>query len=143
VREAIRAGRLAAGERLPSSRALARELGVSRGLVLEAYAQLRAEGYLTSHGGSATRVADAARAPPAPGEPVAPRRRFAVSFRPGTPDLGSFPRRDWAWAVRDVLRDAPADASTTRTCAEAGGCARFWAPICAGFAARWRIRSGS
>jgi GntR family transcriptional regulator / MocR family aminotransferase len=110
VREAIRAGRLAAGERLPSSRALARELGVSRGLVLEAYAQLRAEGYLTSHGGSATRVADAARAPPAPGEPVAPRRRFAVSFRPGTPDLGSFPRRDWAWAVRDVLRDAPADA---------------------------------
>jgi GntR family transcriptional regulator / MocR family aminotransferase len=37
LREAIRSGRLAAGERLPSSRELARELGVSRGLVLECY----------------------------------------------------------------------------------------------------------
>jgi GntR family transcriptional regulator/MocR family aminotransferase len=110
LREAIRSGRLAAGERLPSSRELARELGVSRGLVLECYAQLGAEGYLTSRGGSATRVADAAHGPPAPVQPAAPPRPFAVDFRPGTPDLTSFPRRDWAWAMRDVLRDAPADA---------------------------------
>jgi GntR family transcriptional regulator/MocR family aminotransferase len=33
-----------------------------------------------------------------------------LEFRPGTPDLGSFPRRDWAWAMREVLRSAPADA---------------------------------
>src|SRR6201995_1881731 len=58
LREAIRSGRLHGGERLPSSRELARELGVSRGLVQDCYGQLLAEGYLTSRGGSATRVAD-------------------------------------------------------------------------------------
>jgi GntR family transcriptional regulator / MocR family aminotransferase len=57
LREAIRTGRLPVGERLPSSRELARELGVSRGLVQECYAQLIAEGYLESRVGSATRVA--------------------------------------------------------------------------------------
>ncbi|MFD6250578.1 GntR family transcriptional regulator, partial [Streptomyces roseolus] len=48
LREAVRSGRLAAGTRLPSSRALAADLGVSRGLVTEAYEQLTAEGYLRS-----------------------------------------------------------------------------------------------
>ena len=57
LREAIRTGRLPVGERLPSSRELARELRVSRGLVQECYAQLIAEGYLESRVGSATRVA--------------------------------------------------------------------------------------
>jgi GntR family transcriptional regulator/MocR family aminotransferase len=110
LREAIRSGRLAPGERLPSSRKLADELGVSRGLVLECYSQLQAEGYLTSHTGSATRVAAAAHEPPAPAEPAPPAERFAISFRHGTPDLRTFPRRDWAWAMRDVLRTAPAEA---------------------------------
>src|ERR1700751_3385373 len=58
LREAIRDGRLRGGERLPSSRELARALGVSRGMVQECYGQLLAEGYLTSRTGSATRVAD-------------------------------------------------------------------------------------
>src|ERR1700689_1216078 len=58
LREAIRSGRLRAGERLPSSRELARALGVSRGMVQDCYGQLLAEGYLTSRTGSATRVAD-------------------------------------------------------------------------------------
>src|ERR1700759_510161 len=58
LREAIRDGRLRGGERLPSSRELARELGVSRGMVQEWYGQLLADGYLTSRGGAATRVAD-------------------------------------------------------------------------------------
>jgi GntR family transcriptional regulator / MocR family aminotransferase len=57
LRDAIRGGRLRAGERLPSSRELARELGVSRGMVQECYGQLLAEGYLISRTGSATRVA--------------------------------------------------------------------------------------
>src|SRR5450755_1741162 len=57
LREAIRGGRLRAGERLPSSRELARALGVSRGMVQDCYGQLLAEGYLTSRTGSATRVA--------------------------------------------------------------------------------------
>ena len=65
LREAIRSGRLQGGERLPSSRELARELSVSRGLVQECYNQLLAEGYLTSRTGSATRVAPGAGGQPA------------------------------------------------------------------------------
>src|SRR5499427_1501083 len=60
LREAIRSGRLRTGERLPSSRELARELGLSRGLVQDCYAQLQAEGYLEARIGSATRVAQVA-----------------------------------------------------------------------------------
>src|ERR1700749_3582737 len=65
LREAVRDGRLRGGERLPSSRELARELGVSRGMVQECYGQLLAEGYLTSRGGSATRVAGISERPAA------------------------------------------------------------------------------
>lgn len=113
LRDAIRAGRLRAGERLPSSRVLARELGISRGLVLECYAQLQAEGYLIAREGSATRVAAGAQEPPpAPTDgargTAAPASRIAIAFRPGLPDLASFPRRDWAWALRDACRTAPA-----------------------------------
>ena len=63
LRDAIRGGRLRAGERLPSSRELARELGVSRGMVQDCYAQLLSEGYLTSRTGSATRSKTPATAP--------------------------------------------------------------------------------
>ena len=100
------------GERLPSSRELARELGVSRGLVLECYVQLRAEGYLSARSGSATRVA--ARRPrrrPTPScRAGALAERSRVDFRPGIPDLAGFPRRDWLWALREAMRSAPADA---------------------------------
>jgi GntR family transcriptional regulator/MocR family aminotransferase len=101
LREAIRAGRLQPGERLPSTRALARELGISRGLALECYTQLQAEGYLTSRGGSATRVAATAQPPPAPPVGKSAPERLAIDFQPGIPDLTSFPRRDWAWAMRE------------------------------------------
>src|SRR3984957_14954169 len=53
LRETIRSGRLRGGERLPSSRELAGELGVSRGLVQECYNQLLAAGDLSSRVGSA------------------------------------------------------------------------------------------
>jgi GntR family transcriptional regulator / MocR family aminotransferase len=117
VRDAIRDGRLQPGERLPSSRELARELGVSRGLVQECYGQLLSEGYLDSHAGSATRVA--ARAYPAAARgglggasraskppkaaPSAPR--LIADFRSGVPDLASFPRGDWVWAMREACRE--------------------------------------
>src|SRR5438093_546162 len=52
LRAAIRAGRLDPGSRLPASRVLARDLGVSRRLVVEAYEQLRAEGYLEGRAGA-------------------------------------------------------------------------------------------
>jgi GntR family transcriptional regulator/MocR family aminotransferase len=108
LRDAIRSGRLKPGERLPSSREMARELGVSRGLVLECYTQLQAEGYLTSRGGSATRVAPGAEAPPGPPPRPAAEAPPSIDFRHGVPDLASFPRRDWAWAMREVCRGAPA-----------------------------------
>jgi GntR family transcriptional regulator / MocR family aminotransferase len=122
LREAIRDGRLRAGERLPSSRELARELGVSRGMVQDCYGQLLAEGYLTSRAGSATRVADIgsqhageqAEAGPAAvsvSAPLLPRRppepRLIADFQPGVPDLSSFPRADWAWAVKQACAQAP------------------------------------
>jgi GntR family transcriptional regulator/MocR family aminotransferase len=105
LRDAIRSGRLAGDERLPSSRELARELGVSRGLVQECYNQLLAEGYLTSRVGSATRVAAGHHPLPAqrPAGPVPPPRLIA-DFRPGVPDLASFPRGDWVWATREACR---------------------------------------
>jgi len=109
LRAAIRSGRLGTGERLPSSRALAGELGVSRGLVLDCYQQLQAEGYLTTRTGSATRVAAGAYLQPAPPVQAAPPSRLAVDFRPGLPDLSSFPRRDWLWALREAAREAPTD----------------------------------
>ena len=108
LRAAIRDGRLRGGERLPSSRELARELGVSRGMVQECYGQLLAEGYLTSQTGSATRVADI-RERPAAVSPLTPRparqppdRPLIADLRAGVPDLSSFPRTDWAWAVRQA-----------------------------------------
>ena len=97
LREAIRSGRLQGGERLPSSRELARELGTSRGLVQEVYGQLLSEGYLTSQVGSATRVAMGAHSAPAEPPP-----RLIADFRSGVPDLASFPRGDWVWATREA-----------------------------------------
>ena len=104
LRTAVRSGRLAAGERLPSSRALAAELGVSRGVVVEAYGQLAAEGYLTVRPGAAPRVAaGAAEAAGHAAErlPAPPR----YDLRPGTPDLSLFPRAAWAAAQRRALRE--------------------------------------
>ncbi|MFI8824939.1 PLP-dependent aminotransferase family protein [Streptomyces sp. NPDC053431] len=106
LREAVRTGRLAPGTRLPSSRALAADLGVSRGLVTEAYEQLTAEGYLRSDRGSGTWVGGVARAA-APGvRDLAPRPPGTrVDFRPGTPDLSMFPRSAWGAAQRAVLAE--------------------------------------
>ncbi|MEU9702482.1 PLP-dependent aminotransferase family protein [Streptomyces sp. NPDC047981] len=136
LRDAVRSGRLTAGTRLPSSRELATDLGVSRGLVTEAYEQLTAEGYLRSDRGSGTWVGETARAAtgrtvrdPAPrapgvtgasgvtGTPGAPGvagvagasgvAGVQVDFRPGTPDLALFPRAAWAAAQRSVLSTLP------------------------------------
>src|ERR1700680_5068470 len=68
LREALRSCPLPPRERLPATRALASDLGVSRRLVVDAYAQLLAEGYLIARRGAGTFVAEAARAmapPPA------------------------------------------------------------------------------
>jgi GntR family transcriptional regulator / MocR family aminotransferase len=109
LREHVRSGRLRAGSRVPSSRALAGELGVSRGVVLEAYAQLVAEGYLISSHGAPTRVAPGftAERPPLPAASLGPRHRY--DFDPGVPDLTAFPRERWVRSLRAALRAAPFD----------------------------------
>jgi GntR family transcriptional regulator/MocR family aminotransferase len=108
LRDAIRSGRLQAGERLPSSRELARQLGISRGLVQDCYDQLHAEGYLSTRVGSATRVATVrAHTPPAATTPPTTATRLLANFRSGVPDLASFPRADWLWAQRELCRHTP------------------------------------
>ena len=108
LRDAVRAGRLAPGSALPSTRGLAEELSVSRGVVVEAYSQLVAEGYLVARQGSPTRVAGAAAAAAAPGAPApAPGRAPRHDFRPGAPDVSLFPRAAWLASLRRALRDAP------------------------------------
>ena len=110
IRDGVRAGRLGAGMRMPSTRALAGELGVSRGVVTEAYGQLVAEGYLTSSQGAPVRVSSAirARAPRAPARSLLPS--FAYHFHPGLPDLAGFPRDRWLRSLRTALRTSPLDA---------------------------------
>ena len=109
LREQIRSGRLPAEARLPSTRGLAEELGISRGVVTEAYGQLAAEGYLTTSQGAPVRVAKAVRAaterPPA----RSLLQSFAYNFHPGLPDLIDFPREAWLRSLRAALRDSPLD----------------------------------
>ena len=109
LRDAVRDGRLAAGTRLPSTRALAGDLGLSRGTVVEAFAQLTAEGYLDARHGAGTWVAELAPAE-ARRTPSSERAERAARFDfvPGVPDLTSFPRAAWMSALRQGLRGLPA-----------------------------------
>ncbi|HEY0237399.1 MAG TPA: PLP-dependent aminotransferase family protein [Friedmanniella sp.] len=112
LRAAVLDGRLGPGRRVPSSRALAAQLGVARGTVAAAYGQLVAEGWLESRRGSGTRVADrGARLgaePARPAQPSAPPgpRTAVVDLRPGVPDLSTFPRAAWSRASERALRTA-------------------------------------
>lgn len=107
LRDSIRAGRLRPGARLPSSRALAAELGVSRRLVVEAYEQLAAEGYLVARPGSGTRVAPGARGGGGGAVESVPAPVSGIDLFPGTPDLSLFPRRAWGRALRRALAELP------------------------------------
>src|SRR5690349_13696394 len=103
LRDAIRTGRLAPATRLPSTRVLAGDLGVSRRLVVDAYSQLTAEGFLYSRHGSGTRVATVEPASAPHSHAGEPPSRFDIDFAPGSPDLGSFPRHAWLRALRQGL----------------------------------------
>lgn len=123
VRSAILARQLRAGTRVPSTRSLAADLGVSRNTVLAAFDQLTAEGYLEGKTGSGTYVAGAlpddllsvrnrVRVRPAPAGSQRISRRGAAlperiaatggrrrPFEPGLPALDLFPVRLWARLV--------------------------------------------
>ncbi|MEU8298625.1 PLP-dependent aminotransferase family protein [Micromonospora sp. NPDC048909] len=124
LRAAIADGRIPVGERLPSSRVLAGDLGVSRGVVTEAYQRLVEEGRVAGRGRAGTVVVAAPPAPappPGPAAAPAPATLFPsapssdifdavrtaparIDLTPGVPDLAAFPRADWLRAERTVLR---------------------------------------
>ena len=105
LRTAIQGGRLPASTVPPSSRRLAGGIGVSRGVVTDAYDQLVSEGYLDVKPRFPPVVAAVAAGQPPAAEPPAPRWRF--DFNATTPDVGLFPRRAWVRAVERALRAAP------------------------------------
>jgi GntR family transcriptional regulator / MocR family aminotransferase len=130
LRELMLSGKLAGGSRLPSTRELARELGISRTLVLEAFEQLEAEGYIEGRTGAGSFVAEGAAPRRASGPParrfpsaasrpvratggVAPASAAArggaatVDFRPGVPALDLFPREAWARGLAAAARSLP------------------------------------
>ena len=110
LRDAIRDGRLKAGARLPSSRGLASDLGISRGVVTSAFDQLAAEGYLETRQGAPVRVARGVRAQPPRLPAPSLQAHFAYDFTPGLPDLASFPRDRWLRSLRAAWRETPLDA---------------------------------
>jgi GntR family transcriptional regulator/MocR family aminotransferase len=104
LRRAIRDGSLRRGAGLPSTRDLARQIDVSRRVVVDAYAQLAAEGYLSLRQGARPRVSEAAAVAlqrQATMAPVTPRPRF--DFRPSVPDVSTFPRAAWLRSLRGAL----------------------------------------
>jgi GntR family transcriptional regulator/MocR family aminotransferase len=107
LRRAVQDGRLPAGARIPASRALAVELGLSRGTVTAAYEQLVAEGFLVSVVGSGTVVADAVR-PSSPPAEAAGERSWTHDLSAGAGDVSSFPVGSWLRAGRRALTRAPA-----------------------------------
>ena len=117
LRKAVASGELGPGARLPPSRELAAELGISRRLVTDAYEQLAGEGYFETRAGHGTYAgALPARKPhaSAPGA-AAPRPRrpsIRYDFTPGIPDLAGFPRQAWRRASDESISLArPADLS--------------------------------
>ena len=109
IREDILAGALAAGERLPSKRALAAHLGTAVVTVENAYAQLLAEGYLTSRERSGCYVAqvETRQSPPLPPAPVqaVPERRWLLDLRGVGSGIEGFPFSVWAKLTRRVLTE--------------------------------------
>lgn len=108
VRDVLRRGTLPPGSRLPSSRALAAELGVARAVVEQSYDQLQAEGWTQSRRGAGTFVTDAGVRRSAPAAPASQRttRRDVpsrvVSLDTGTPWQDPRPDASWRRAWRTV-----------------------------------------
>jgi GntR family transcriptional regulator / MocR family aminotransferase len=116
IRAAIIDGRLPAGAALPATRLLAGDLGISRGVVVEAYQRLADEGLVSGRPGTGTRVSGLPprvvrpkKEPPRPGRagatvlPQPWRAGAELDLSPGVPDLSGFPRAAWLRAERSVL----------------------------------------
>ncbi len=112
--EEIERGKLAPGAKIPGTRELAGMLGVSRTTILDAYAQLETEGWISSRarGGSFVSSRGALRSTgidweslvKLPEERRSPGPRVQISFAQSRPDQDLFPTQDFASACRDVLK---------------------------------------
>lgn len=106
-------GVLKESEPLLSSRKLAEQIGVSRNVVLEAYDQLLAEGYIEARQGSYTRVAQGIKKVAKKIEkpdisPVLKNRTVElVDFKTGVPDVSSFPRAVWGRYLKKACDEIP------------------------------------
>jgi len=113
VRTQILCGTLQAGAQLPSTRALAASLHVSRNVILEAYDQLLAEGYIESRAGSGTYVAEGTHfieeqhAPERLAQTVHAQQKEdnLIDFRSGLPALDLFPRKQWSQIAQHVYAE--------------------------------------
>ncbi|MGI9373313.1 MAG: PLP-dependent aminotransferase family protein, partial [Hyphomicrobiales bacterium] len=124
MREMILAGRLEPGERLPSTRAFAEELGVSRTTLVTAYDHLLSEGYIeTRHGAGAfvaayspeqLLTATHGQTPPAPvaHKPTPRMPKAPVPFDAGVRDYETFPHAQWARLLQKHARNPPVDFMT-------------------------------
>lgn len=118
LKEMILTGALAKREKLPSTRALAEELHISRNTVLEVYNQLIAEGYLEGHHGSGTVVtsylSEQLTTLGRTNKPAIPKPKESVenfiNFHSGIPDLSFFPRKEWARLYHNICNDLPVSA---------------------------------
>jgi GntR family transcriptional regulator/MocR family aminotransferase len=104
LRDLVRNGALRPGDALPSTRALAAQLGVSRRLIVDVYAQLRAEGYLAVRQGARPAVSSVpAATAPAGTATVEASSPPLYDLRPSVPDLTGFPRAAWLRSLRGAL----------------------------------------
>jgi GntR family transcriptional regulator/MocR family aminotransferase len=118
IRQQVLQGELHAGDRLPSTRELAEDLHVSRNVILEAYDQLLAEGYIESRRGSGTYVAEGASFAFAEADIPQPttvsftsstrKNNDIINFRPGLPALDHFPRKLWSHLTQQTYQQADA-----------------------------------
>ncbi|GAA6209369.1 PLP-dependent aminotransferase family protein [Cognatishimia sp. WU-CL00825] len=115
VRRHVQSGPLLAGQKLPPTRSLAIELGVSRTTVVTAYDQLVAEGYILGRPGAGYEICDTGALelggtlakPLITTSPAMATTNPAAPFRAGEPDMRLFPHRAWGRTVARVFRSAP------------------------------------
>lgn len=118
IRTMIFNGELAAGQKLPSSRALSQQLGVSRNTVLEVYNQMIAEGYLEAFHGSGTVVAEGLKCETLPDRRICGKRGareeenggIAFDFSTGVPALKLFPQKEWGRLYQNICSSLPSTA---------------------------------
>jgi GntR family transcriptional regulator/MocR family aminotransferase len=103
LRAAVRTGALRPGAEVPSTRDLARQLGISRRVAVEAYAQLAAEGYLSLRQGARPKVSKTAATAATTPQPKPPEPGARFDFRPSVPDVSAFPRAAWLKSLKHAL----------------------------------------